>query len=362
MKKIGILTWHYFSNFGSALQAYALQTAIKKLGKDVQIINYCAPNSSSRKGKDDLRWCIGSVFGAFYHEGNSRFLYPAVRFRRKYMQLTNYCHSREMLAEVSAGFDAIVCGSDQIWAPNVFDPIYMLDFISAQDVKKVSYAASIGLRSIPEELCCRYHDFLLPFHAISVREEQGAALLAEKCSIAANVVLDPTFLPDRAEYDRLQRPLSDIKRPYVFCYFLNESNGYQDVVQAYAEKNGLEIVGFSRKTEDAQWMRMKSYLGPEEFLWLIDNAAAVFTDSYHGTIFSLLYHKEFFTFERFKKGDPVNQNSRIEQLNQWFGISDRILYEGKDLAQCEPMDYTRFEQRLAEERTHSLAYLKEALS
>lgn len=325
------------------------------------MINYRSPLSSSNFLADTLRFVIGSFANPFFKNGDVKYTYPAVRFQRKYFQQTKYAHSRDTLTKISEKLDYIVCGSDQIWAPNVFDAIYMADFVDGNHPKKISYAASIGLNAIPEELSRTYRELLRSFHRVSVREEAGSILLRNSCGIDAAVVLDPTLLLSAQSYRSIQRPLNGAKEPYVFCYFLNQDNQYRDTVYQYAKENGYTVIGFSRKAEDAQWMRAVQYIDPSQFLWLIDHAQAVFTDSYHGTIFSLLFHKKFFTFERFEKNDPINQNSRIDQLVAYFGIDRRILNNGKRLADCTPLDFELVEEQLTQLRQLSHKYLLEAL-
>lgn len=360
MEQIAILTWHYYNNFGSALQAYALQEAVKKINPNVEVLNY---QNKLYSGKPIMRVIqkidfLYNIVCSLFHRKRS---YKFYHFRKKYLHQTRLLQSADALKNVVTKYHSVIVGSDQIWAPNVFNPIYMLDFVDGKETRKISYAASIGLENIPDELSTAYKDLLSDFSFISVRESQGKKLLNDKCSIEARVVLDPTLLIDVEQYKKIMLPVNLIDEKYVFCYFLNENNDYRKQVEDYAKRNGLKIFGFSANPKDDDWLNSLSTLSPLEFLWVVDKAKAVFTDSYHGTIFSLLFHKEFFVFERFANNNPICQNSRIRQLCGTFNISERILANGKNYAQCKEYEYGDFEKRLMEEKKRSLDFLREAL-
>ena len=356
MNKIGLITWHYYLNFGSVLQAYALQTVLTNYGQ-VEIINY--RNPKFKKFSTAKNW---TKIAMGYILPNSN------RIIKNSFNLFFYQHLKKVsklfydLDKWKNTYDCIICGSDQIWAPNVFDPVYMLNFCDSSNTKKISYAASIGLNDIPDDLISQYRKLLSDFHFISVREESGAQLLRGKCGIKeVTTVLDPTLLLNPSEYTKIEKK---VKNPnnFIFCYFLNDNNEYERRVRVYAKQNDQSIVGWSAKEKDTSYLGNYKWIGPQEFLWLIHHAKCVFTDSYHGTIFSLLYHKPFYTFERFKSDDPINQNSRIYQLDKWFGISKRIVTDTHPIEACEEFDYDKFEIDLKKARRISINFLKEALS
>lgn len=357
-KKIGILTWHYYSNFGSGLQTYALQQLIKDLDYDVKIINYRNPKFGLYSPFKDF---IRMIFSNFLGWKIPRFRYAHLRYMYRYLKQTRCVQDETELRILLDNFDKVVCGSDQIWAPNVFNPIYMAAYANDR-VEKISYAASIGLRDIPKELIPEYQKYLSRFKAISVREEGGKWLLEEKTGIKTKVVLDPTLMHSADMYRTMERKVKDIKRPYVFCYFLNKDNNYSQQVIQYAQKNNLLIYGYSDKVSDRQWMNRLEGIGADEFLWLVDNASTVFTDSYHATIFSLLFHKNFWTIVRFSNNDPINQNSRLEQLINNFAIGNRVITSDEVIDDTCLLDFEYFEKQVSNLRVDSLKYLKQALS
>ncbi len=353
-KRIGLITWHYYRNFGSALQAYALQEVIRSMGHKVEIINYHSPKFGKTDSAKELAKGIacrvfGDRIGASYYA-----------FQNQYFRQTRAVQEEKDLLRLSERFDAFICGSDQIWAPNVFNPVYMLDFVRGGK-KKISYAASIGLNELPPNLIGEYTRLLSDFDSVSVREDAGAELLKKECGITARTVLDPTLLLDAETWQTLEKETAFEKSKYIFCYFLNARHGYAALVKEYAKKHGYAIVGVSADERDAERMELVR-IGPREFLRLIHNAQAVFTDSYHGTIFSLLYRKRFVTFERFSDSDPLCQNSRIYQLDRYFGLNGRIVNaaETEEIG-IKEADHAEFEAKRKELRIKSLDFLSSAL-
>ncbi len=360
MTQIAILTWHYHNNYGSALQAYALQETIKGINSNVEILNYQNKLYSSKFIIRQIQK-VDVIYKMLCFLCGKMRTYQFYRFRKKYFtQSKLYQNSAELKKSLEV-YQTIVVGSDQIWAPNVFDPIYMLEFVDCKKTRKVSYAASIGLETIPASLLEIYQKLLSEFSFISVREEQGKKLLHEKCRLESCVVLDPTLLVDAKIYRQIMRPVQSIKSDYIFCYFLNGNHQYRKKVEEYAKRNNLNIYGFSANISDCKWMKILSNLSPQEFIWMIENASAVFTDSYHGTIFSLLLHKTFFVFQRFDSDDPICQNSRIRQLCATFNIDSRILIGEKECDECNIYNWVLFEQQLSQQKQISLSYLREAL-
>jgi|LSQX01.3.fsa_nt_gb hypothetical protein len=359
-QRVGLITWHYYPNFGSALQAYALQTVIATEGYSVEIINYRNPIYDRPSVKNYLR-IVASKIGSFLGtKVKERYAYSFLNFQMSYLKQSAYSSHSDEINKQCSKYYSIVCGSDQIWAPNVFNPVYMINFADGKKIRKISYAPSIGLNDLPDNLVSKYKELLSDFQSISVREESGKELLKEKCGINSTVVLDPTLLLNANEYQLLQKKV-DIPDNFVFCYFLNADHEYKRTVQEYAKKNNCRIIGWSAKVSDSDWMTLMQWIGPCELLWLIEHAKCIFTDSYHGTILSLLFHKVFWTFERFKADDPICQNSRIYQLDKYFEIGNRIIKSDSMLSDHQPVNYESFEQKLKELRKKSLRYLKEAL-
>ena len=363
-KKVGILTWHYYLNFGSALQSFALSNVINSLGYDTVFVNYrdpkhCyIPNSILSKLKAVVRYVLAHipVLGKRWHININ-----TIKFRNRYLDETVPFNSEEEGVRICRDLSTICCGSDQIWAPNCYNPYYFAHFLDGRKVRKISYAASIGLNDIPENLTKVYRQHLLDFYAVSVREKEGSELLKSRCNIDSTVVLDPTLLVDVSVYEKMQRKVHGIHKPFLFCYFLNKEHQYKQTVERYAREHNLQIVGVSDKASDTEWMKRLTGLGADHFLWLINNAEIIMTDSYHGSIFSLLFHKNLWIFQRFEESNPICQNSRIRQLRNNFNIGQRIIMATSPIDDSKAIDYNYFESRLKELRASSLDFLKKTL-
>ena len=359
-QRIGILTWHYYPNFGSALQAYALQRSVQALGYDTEIVNY----RDKKYGQySQIRQFLQAALHQMLSDMLPRFQYPFQHFQQRFLKETRLAQDQETLKVICQRFNCIVCGSDQIWAPNVLNPEYLLCSVP-DGVRKVSYAASIGLNEIPDSLATLYKNNLSRFYAVSVRESVGAQLLKDTCNISAEVVLDPTLLIGADIWQSLERQVKPLPAGrFVFCYFLKKDHDYARGVQEFAQNEGLQIIGHSANRDDERWLtKQLQRIGPLEFLWLIHHAEAVITDSYHGTIFSLLYHKRFITIERFQNNEKICQNSRIYQLQTYFGLHKQIITSSTPgLWTVEPVDYVAFERKLSQLRSKSNAFLQRAL-
>ena len=363
--KVGILTWHYYSNFGSRLQAFAMQVIIQKLGYEPILINYRNPEYGIIKSRQKIKNFIKMILG--YTLGNvsifkKKFAFNDYMFERRYLIQTKLFQRKDEVASVARECRKVVYGSDQIWAPNVYNDIYLGRGIN---IEKIAYAASICLKSIPKSLRESYIDLLGKYSKILVREESGKILLKNVCGLESDVVLDPTLMIERKIYEDMENPYFFSKEilntDYCFCYFLNNNNDYKKTVEHFLRNKKIKTYGISLDSSNYEWISKIEGIGPREFLYLIHSAKYVFTDSYHGSIFSLLYHKEFYVFERFSEDDPVNQNERIYQLDRWFGINDRILKYPYRIKDNLNINYEYFEKRLKEERANSLELLKKAL-
>lgn len=353
-KRIAIVTWYNSKNFGSQLQSYALYSTIKSLGFDVNMI-YFHKHPCIRK----LYYNILNILPRkLVHLFNKNVDTPRYLFIKDFLT-EHFVNYSKPLNE----YNAVVCGSDQIWAPNVFNPIYMLSSVPDK-ITKFSYAASVGLNDIPETLTSEYSRLLSRLSAVSVRENNGKELLQKKCGIESTVVLDPTLLLSANDWAKIEK-IPTIEEPYIFCYLLNTSHNYKNLILDYQKKTRYKVVGITENVNDEEWMDVLEYksVGPREFLGLIHYAKAVFTDSYHCTIFSMHFNRPFVTFERFKNTDKICQNSRIQQLDQYFNISRNIVIPNK----CEalkpyPVSHMEFEGKRKYLKVNSISYLKKALS
>ena len=368
MKHFGIVSYNIycnFTNYGSALQSWALYTAIRKLGQgryEPILVDYCPdilldvdPLNPFKKmwdkDEESRRMCELSMpairenyykFDRFYHE---RF----VRTKAKYIS--------QNFEEVSKNenIEKFVCGSDTIFCPDEFgfDDGYYANYSNMKG-NSVAYAASFGDPHFTEKSYQLLNKRLQNFKALGLREQQMLPYVTEHTSVPVQKVLDPTLLLTASDYDTITE-----KRIEPEKYLLLYARRYNPVMTKYAEKiakeNGWKIIDISlRATNVERGHRMFYEAGVEEFLSLVSNAEYVVTNSFHGMIFSVQYRRPFVIFSR------EQCDTKIEELLTLFGLSDRMLIDGME-SFCPEIDYDSVHKNIANARTRSIQFLKMAL-
>lgn len=357
---VGLLTWHYATNIGSNLQAYAMQFLVENANKNCAFLNYRAKapaDSGIRKLTKTICGNFDSHFGNVLPE---RFRVQAYHFQNKKLKMTKPLSTFQDLRTYSEMLQCIICGSDQIWAPNVYDPVYQLTFCQ-EGTRKCAYAASVGLPEIPKSLVPEYRTNLRDFYYITVREKQGAELLSNILEREIPWVLDPTLLVPQEEWKNLARNVKT-NGQYLFCYFLGNNRVHREMAQQYAKQNGLEIICCSDHLMDKSYFRLViSHMGPQEFLGFIRDCTAVFTDSFHGILFSIIFEKSFLAVHRFTDDDRICQNSRVDNILGFLNLENRCLLDGKKTFPVEPIDYYSIEKRLEGKRIESKFHFQKML-
>lgn len=246
--------------------------------------------------------------------------------------------------------DYFVAGSDQIWNP-MFKFNSDREFLCFTDKsKRIAYAASIGLSELPEKEKERYKNNIMQFKAVSVRENEAADIIEELTGKRPEVVLDPTLLLNSEEWDIVAKK-SNIKidSPYIVKYFLGiRDKKIMDQIDEFAHKNNYQIIDITNE---------KKYLiGPSEFVYLLSNSEFNFVDSFHGTVFSMIFHKEFLSFFRPKDGCG-DMNSRFSTLFQKLGGFERYVEQFPNIDNLDSLDYDEVERKLLDERKKSIDFL-----
>ena len=371
MKTIGIITIHKIHNYGSVLQAYALQHVCEEMGFKVEIIDYNFPNEFHAENKyiahgdtqpSEPKW-IKMLFAKALvrqHKGIDGFVKNLLNLSAKFYS------SPDELKMCAPTYDVYITGSDQLWNPRYCngDPAFMLHF-APDDALKISYAASIGANAIPEDLNSRYKELLSRYAHVSVRENSGRQVVRDIIGEDAEVVLDPTLLLTREEWNRIAAPERQIKKKYILCYYLNytfNSFPYVDQLADYMQKQtGYEIVRVSRPPHKLFMPHTHYRVGatPEEFLALVRDSDMVLTTSFHGTAFAVNYGKPVFTIVKDRTASDSRQVSLMENL----GLEKQILSISDTFPTQERFSYDVKEEqrRLQALRQQSLDYLKKAL-
>lgn len=370
-KKIAIITWVKYLNFGTFLQAYALQQIIRRLGYDVSILD---DSSIFEEGVIIKKFQFLRLIYRCLYSGLSdiscygiNYFYLIKKERRYYRLFRKYYLNIDSnvlpLNKLDQKYDIFVCGSDQIWYPsmNIFSPYYYLSFTNK---RKVAYAPSIGTTKYPFCFVEKVKPLLQRFDAISVREKVGAEIIGSIVGREVDAVLDPTLLLTGEEWGRLLSSERLYKRKYILCYLLSYNETYVRYVQNFAREHALSLVTFVLPGRKCIPSDKVLAAGPCEFLSAIHEAEFVFTDSFHCTIFSLLFKKRFCTFKRFSDDASNNQNSRIDNLLGILNLKSYFIGMGQldAVKNLSPIDYEAVEATLQSERKRSIRYLKDALS
>lgn len=371
MKKVGIMTWIQYQNYGTALQAGALSNIIKMMGYEPFNINYCprAINDSSHYGlkgiyNKGIETIKRTLNGQYTSKIKSQ-LYK--KYIAENLNVTEPCNTKVELADLNDHFDAFVCGSDQIWTPLAFDENYFLSYVRNPD-KIIAYAPSIGLTKIENPIVREKMKHLIgKFKHLSIREQQGAELIRRLCDKNAKVVLDPTLLLSPKEWNVFEQQAtyktSLLPDKYIICYFLGDYTQYMQKVKEISNKLHMPyfiIPQFKLQSQDEHCVPFD--VGPAEFLKLWSHATYAITDSFHGVAFSLNYNKPFSVFKRFKEDARDNQNSRVINILRLVNLESRILENNGQPNSFLELDFSEANDRLNGLRKQSLEYLKRALS
>ena len=325
MNKIAILTTHRANNFGAILQAFALVTKCKELGSDAEILDWRTPlfewqyyNPWRQLAKNPLPG-IKFAWRYFVHERRSRRLFAEFRSR---LPMSPKITSRDALRDIEKRYCSFIVGSDQVWNPEQtacnprqFDRTYLLDFV--KHTRKNAYATSIGKESInPPELIPEYRRALETFDIITMREIAGAQFLSNILGRDIEVVLDPVLLHDAEFWRKYESPLVTPNQNYILIYnvqhYRRESQWMIDEAYRYAYERHYRVIDLFVPSAMSSWTVNSVEAGPAEFVHLIDNAVAVFTNSFHAAAFCVIFAKKLFLH---RSDAPTTTNSRFDTLS-----------------------------------------------
>lgn len=390
-KKIGILT-HYYNNhnYGGCLQAFALVEQLQKMGYSAEQICYIASDNISvsqkirRSLKSDgffgllkiifilLTGRIKAIISKQNPENKniiirSKAMSDFRNFSIPHSQTVYYANTISKCKD----YDTYICGSDQVWRfhNSRVDAGYWLTF-AADEAKRISYAASVSMKEIPKKHHAEIKQTLLKYRAISVREEEAKEQIEEIVAGEKLVerVLDPTLLMTGDEWNAYCAENPYEKESYIFAYLLGDKKEDRRYIKDFAERNQLKIITIpyllgKYRSCDKKFGDIQLFdVNPALFLSLIRDAKYVMTDSFHGTVFSCLFHREFYLFKRSTDNDVKSMNSRIYSLLSLFDCEDRIISPFDDQKESrKDINFEKIEEVLQKEREKSKNFLYEAL-
>lgn len=359
--RIGILTFQRTNNYGGCLQAYALQLVLLKQGMQCDIIDVADSSLSLQPTAKagiaarvlDMITKAGST--VIKRLSNNAF----DNFRRKYFRFSVPV-TPETIPSLTTQYDLFVSGSDQVWNYNITGnlEIYLQSFIANNHCRRGSYAASFGFDALPESRRGQYRKALSQFEYISVREPEGARIVHDLIGREAKVTLDPTLLLNHQEWLMIAEPLP-IHNEFIFVYQLGLSRRLLDFARHLAHRTGLQLVFVPFPV--GRFIRGRWYptLSPAKWIWLVEHARYIVTNSFHGVSFSINFQKTFYV--------DLSENlsslgSRITNLLNIAGLTERIIpNEGITNVPLNDIDYTHVTPRIAQARDESLAFLTEMI-
>lgn len=366
--KIGILTFHHSLNCGAALQAWALQSALRKLGLDARIVNYgkIGWEAGYRLRVDTPLHFAGSLYSAvktflltFGVEAYRRHLYR--RFMRRQMGLGRQVSKNGAL---KGDCTHLIVGSDQVWHPciNEGDDAYFLADVP-DGVRRIAYAPSFGVDAFDVGLERKMSGWLSRFDALSVREPQGAEVVRRLCGRTAQVVCDPTLLLPRTDYEAVERrPRFAVRGKYVVVYTVCGHPWAESAALEMGGRMGLPVVhlpvGMPARWHFSGKARRLAAFGPSEWLWLIHHAEHVVTNSFHGTVFSLLYHRPFTVALNGRPSD-----ARMASLLKGTGMEGRLCRSLNEAVSSLDVDFNwaAVDDEIERRKRNAEGFLQEAL-
>ena len=379
--KVDFITRHAIPNYGSILQTYATQKVLNKLGCDSEVINYIRMDETANKTivtncnikENGIKSKIKRLGYIIIQGPNVKHMHKKFsKFRKTYLKQTEKeYNSVEELKNNLPNADVYCTGSDQVWAKIGgvnYDEAYFLNFVP-EGKRCISYAASLGKSKIDEELEKKLPELLKKYETILVRENTAEEIIKEKGFNNVKQVLDPTLLLNKKEWLEIQEEKPIVKGNYILCYFLGKNIEHRKFAEKLKERTGYKIVSINHCDEYVKYSdkfadEIPYNIGPGEFINLIRNAKYVCTDSFHGTVFSLINKVNFFTFERFAgKNIKMSTNSRIYSLLELVALEERLIKESNQLETKinENINYDEVDNVIENFRQTSIEFLKQAL-
>lgn len=336
-KKIGVVTMFGNSNYGCLLQCYAVKSILSKHGFESEILVpacHVGVETCRKHTKKVLRYLYGFI------NRSQRFIYNRLSMMDCFIVNNldwKYVNMNQLKTGRYNDFYASFCvGSDQIWNPYCIEynpEIVFLPFVDSSH--KLAIAPSIATVDVPNKFIEDCQKYLTNFKYISVREKSGAQLLENILGHQVPFMIDPTLLLEKCDWNRIadQSRIKE-KQDYLVTYFLGELNPERkEIIDELSEKYHLKVIRMMDFNDEAYYA-----ISPAEFLYLIKNAKLVCTDSFHATVFSIIWEKAFWVFAKEIKGKAANDNgSRVENLLDLFGLGNRMLFPKQ--ADCLDMTF-----------------------
>lgn len=362
--KIGIFTF-FQTNYGAVLQAFALQYYLQQEhDADVEIIDFTTPNHlldhkviKKQKTRNLIKIIAYYFFSLIHYRQIKKRISRTWEFKKLYFKFTRRYSTIEDVLNNFPQKDIYITGSDQVFNPNArYVPVYYLNFKKGNS-KKIAYAPSFGISEFTDEITNKIAAYVNDFDFLSCRESVGAEYLSKLTGKSIPVVVDPVLLIDEDQWAKVAVE-PNYKKEYIFIYDLNGADALIKIAKDIQKNTGLPIVCLTGNRMKIYSVNKQIYdAGPAEFVGWIKCAKYIVTDSFHGTMFSLIFKKQFFTYIALEK-----TSSRIRNILREVNLSNRIITK-QSLAEFDFKSYNNIQDILLDEIVrNSKLYIKEALS
>lgn len=368
--KIGILTFLGVENCGALLQAYASSNIVKNMQNDVELINLISNNEAQRKSNSNLKnkaFLARKIYSMFFPRSLKRRKILFENFRKEYLPI--YPQGKRIgeneLEEICKKYECIICGSDQIWSqdPKLYDrsDAYFINFDF--NGRRISYAASFGDNlDYAEENKNHILSYIEKFDSVSVREQEAQKFLSNN-NISSEVTVDPTLLISKSQWEKLAVSPNN-KEDYILYFSVNSRKYSINIAKKLAKQTGLKVIELNPHPKSWNSGFIKKYgIGPCEFLGYILNAKYIVTNSFHGTVFSILFNKPFLAAFDEKDGNIIKENRKYTLIEK-VGLQDSIMTESKtiDLKTINHIPWDDVNAKIEQLKKESMEYLKKSLS
>lgn len=351
MSRVAVITLADFNNYGNRLQNYALERLIVEMGYEVNSIVPYRPNII----KEAVKTVIRKKDVPFTQKWlQLKRLNNFLSFDKRYSR-TSSINNNDFCTIPIEDYDCFISGSDQVWNPDWADYTYEKTFLRfCRKEKRIAYAASFGVDSIPKKWIDKYKTGLSEFQYLSVRENKAVEIVEELIGKTCERVLDPTMLLDKDEWNRIAIvPPQCMNKNYILTYFLGgRSDAVNKDILEYARKYDCYVINLLDLNDP------NYFVGPDKFVGLISKAKLILTDSFHATVFSIIYERPFVVYNR--KGIGSKMGSRLSSLLDMCDLSrrKRELVDETNLFSC---DFENAKKKIEQEKIHSMAFLHNAI-
>ena len=389
MEKVALVSYHFWYNYGTCYQSYALWKVLDKMGVQAEYLNfgweypisddvYLSHFWKKNVRINPLRLFYVNLRKYIHLLKRKQRILPQIRldytlltnnrkfdkFRKQFIKETPLL-KENCLANIENSYSLFLVGSDQVWNPDCCEIKYfrnfLLDFVK-DNSKKGSYASSIGRSVVSKEITNEYKKYLSSFSYISCREKSGCDILCSCLKKSVTQVLDPTLLIKAEDWRKIE--VVPRTGQFVLCYLLGNRSTIVEFAKRIADKKGLPLVLVTIESDIIEKYHrfVTNGIGPLELLGLIDKCDTCITDSFHGTAFCINYNKTFYSFMKKEGGCEIADNSRITDTLSFFKLDDRFVFDADSYNYNSSVDFTFANQILERERLSSLTYLEKIIN